>query len=93
MSGAGQCFRLKHCDGSLTQYLGTGGTIAGIGQYVKSMNEDVVVALTDPEGSGLYNKVIGYSEHNALILMVPRRSSTMSCLTREKVKEQKDAIK
>ncbi|KAK0244244.1 PALP-domain-containing protein [Armillaria nabsnona] len=36
---------------------GTGGTIAGIGQYVKSMNEDVIVALTDPEGSGLYNKV------------------------------------
>ncbi|PBK74829.1 PALP-domain-containing protein [Armillaria solidipes] len=36
---------------------GTGGTIAGIGRYVKSMNEDVVVALTDPEGSGLYNKV------------------------------------
>ncbi|KAK0503991.1 PALP-domain-containing protein [Armillaria luteobubalina] len=36
---------------------GTGGTIAGIGRYVKSMNGDVVVALTDPEGSGLYNKV------------------------------------
>ncbi|KAK0201874.1 PALP-domain-containing protein [Desarmillaria ectypa] len=36
---------------------GTGGTIAGIGRYVKSMNEDVIVALTDPEGSGLYNKV------------------------------------
>ncbi|KAF8895734.1 tryptophan synthase beta subunit-like PLP-dependent enzyme, partial [Gymnopilus junonius] len=36
---------------------GTGGTVAGTGQYLKSMNEDVVVALADPEGSGLYNKV------------------------------------
>ncbi|KAF7427906.1 hypothetical protein PC9H_007123 [Pleurotus ostreatus] len=30
---------------------------AGVGQYLKSMNEDVIVALADPEGSGLYNKV------------------------------------
>ncbi|KAG6920160.1 hypothetical protein DXG01_004926 [Tephrocybe rancida] len=36
---------------------GTGGTLAGIGQYIKSLNENVVVALADPEGSGLYNKV------------------------------------
>ncbi|KAF8160706.1 tryptophan synthase beta subunit-like PLP-dependent enzyme [Crassisporium funariophilum] len=36
---------------------GTGGTVAGVGQYLKSMNEDVIVALSDPEGSGLYNKV------------------------------------
>ncbi|KII92701.1 hypothetical protein PLICRDRAFT_51059 [Plicaturopsis crispa FD-325 SS-3] len=36
---------------------GTGGTIAGTGQYIKSMNEDVIVALADPQGSGLYNKV------------------------------------
>ncbi|KAI0044201.1 PALP-domain-containing protein [Auriscalpium vulgare] len=36
---------------------GTGGTIAGTGQYLKSMNEGVIVALADPEGSGLYNKV------------------------------------
>ncbi|KAG6866393.1 hypothetical protein C0991_004677 [Blastosporella zonata] len=36
---------------------GTGGTIAGIGQYIKSLNENIVVALADPEGSGLYNKV------------------------------------
>jgi cysteine synthase len=37
--------------------LGTGGTIAGIGQFLKSMNEEVQVVLADPEGSGLYNKV------------------------------------
>ncbi|KAF5380536.1 hypothetical protein D9615_004729 [Tricholomella constricta] len=36
---------------------GTGGTIAGTGQYIKSMNDNTVVALADPEGSGLYNKI------------------------------------
>ncbi|GJE90025.1 cysteine synthase [Phanerochaete sordida] len=36
---------------------GTGGTISGIGQYLKSMNDDVRIVLADPEGSGLYNKV------------------------------------
>ncbi|KAL0579050.1 Cysteine synthase 2 [Marasmius crinis-equi] len=36
---------------------GTGGTIAGIGRFIKSKNEDVRVVLADPEGSGLYNKV------------------------------------
>ncbi|KAI0948949.1 hypothetical protein AcW1_008682 [Taiwanofungus camphoratus] len=36
---------------------GTGGTIAGIGQFLKSMREDILVVLSDPEGSGLYNKV------------------------------------
>jgi cysteine synthase A len=36
---------------------GTGGTIAGVGQFIKSMSDNVIVALSDPEGSGLYNKV------------------------------------
>ncbi|KAH9839105.1 PALP-domain-containing protein [Rhodofomes roseus] len=36
---------------------GTGGTIAGTGQFLKSINEDVLVVLADPEGSGLYNKI------------------------------------
>ncbi|KAI0358633.1 PALP-domain-containing protein [Trametes cingulata] len=36
---------------------GTGGTIAGTGQYLKSKKRDIIVALADPEGSGLYNKV------------------------------------
>ena len=36
---------------------GTGGTIAGTGQYLKSKKKDIVVAMSDPEGSGLYNKV------------------------------------
>ena len=37
--------------------VGTGGTIAGTGQFLKSMADDVLVVLADPEGSGLYNKV------------------------------------
>jgi hypothetical protein len=36
---------------------GTGGTIAGVGQFLKSMADDTLVVLADPEGSGLYNKV------------------------------------
>jgi len=47
---------------------GTGGTISGVGRYLKEMNPDVQIILTDPTGSGLYNyyengeiKVIGSS--------------------------------
>ncbi|KAI9463362.1 PALP-domain-containing protein [Russula earlei] len=36
---------------------GTGGTIAGTGQFLKSVADDILVVLADPEGSGLYNKV------------------------------------
>jgi cysteine synthase len=36
---------------------GTGGTIAGTGKFMKMMNDNVIVVLADPEGSGLYNKV------------------------------------
>jgi cysteine synthase len=31
--------------------------LAGTGRFLKSMDEDIVVAMADPEGSGLYNKV------------------------------------
>jgi len=37
--------------------VGTGGTISGIGQFLKSIKEDIKIVLADPEGSGLYNKV------------------------------------
>ncbi len=47
---------------------GTGGTISGVGRFLKEQNKDVVIALTDPTGSGLFNyyengeiKVIGNS--------------------------------
>jgi hypothetical protein len=36
---------------------GTGGTIAGTGQFLNSMAGGVPVVPADPEGSGLYNKV------------------------------------
>ncbi|KAJ7162130.1 PALP-domain-containing protein, partial [Mycena filopes] len=34
-----------------------GGTFAGVGRFVKSMDEDIVICLADPPGSGLYNRV------------------------------------
>ncbi len=36
---------------------GTGGTISGTSAYLRSMNPDVKIVLSDPEGSGLYNKI------------------------------------
>ena len=36
---------------------GTGGTLAGTGRYLKEKKPSLVVAMSDPEGSGLYNKV------------------------------------
>ena len=36
---------------------GTGGTIAGTGQFLKKYKPDIKIVLSDPEGSGLYNKV------------------------------------
>ncbi len=35
--------------------VGSGGTIAGIGRYLKDQNSDITIALSDPEGSALYN--------------------------------------
>ncbi|KAA1115751.1 hypothetical protein PGTUg99_030292 [Puccinia graminis f. sp. tritici] len=36
---------------------GTGGTIAGVGRFLKSVASDVQLILADPPGSGLFNKV------------------------------------
>ncbi|KAA1089425.1 hypothetical protein PGT21_017883 [Puccinia graminis f. sp. tritici] len=36
---------------------GTGGTIAGVGKFLKSVASDVQLILADPPGSGLFNKV------------------------------------
>ncbi|GFZ42698.1 cysteine synthase [Saitozyma sp. JCM 24511] len=36
---------------------GTGGTIAGTGVYLKKHMPEIKVVLSDPEGSGLFNKV------------------------------------
>jgi cysteine synthase len=46
------CKKSKHC-----WVVGTGGTVAGVGRYLKSKDENIIVAISDPEGSGLYNKV------------------------------------
>ncbi len=35
--------------------VGTGGTLAGVGAFLKERNKDVVTALADPMGSALYN--------------------------------------
>lgn len=36
---------------------GTGGTLSGTSTYLRSRNPDLKVILSDPEGSGLFNKV------------------------------------
>ena len=36
---------------------GTGGTIAGVSQKLKSKDQGIKIFLVDPPGSGLYNKV------------------------------------
>ncbi len=35
--------------------IGTGGTISGVGRYLREKNSDIVVAVTDPMGSCMYN--------------------------------------
>ncbi|MFX8051668.1 pyridoxal-phosphate dependent enzyme, partial [Acinetobacter baumannii] len=35
--------------------VGTGGTLAGVGLGLKSHDETVTIALTDPYGAALYN--------------------------------------
>ncbi|KAL5507563.1 CYS12 [Sanghuangporus vaninii] len=50
----------RQTNGNITAFVsgaGTGGTIAGTGKYLKDMDGNVLVVLSDPEGSGLYNKI------------------------------------
>lgn len=35
--------------------VGSGGTLAGVGRFLKEMNPDIKIGLADPEGSALYN--------------------------------------
>jgi cysteine synthase len=56
VSGAGECC-WSSCAMVVSLTAGTGGTIAGTGQYLKKHVLDIQVVLSDPEGSGLFNKV------------------------------------
>jgi cysteine synthase A len=40
---------------AVTFSTGTGGTLAGVGTYLKSKRDDIQVVLADPQGSVLYN--------------------------------------
>lgn len=51
---------LRQTSGNLDAFVsgaGTGGTISGTGRYLKEHVEGLRVVMSDPEGSGLYNKV------------------------------------
>ncbi len=42
--------------------VGTGGTLAGVGMYLKERNPEIAIALADPPGAALYN----YYKHGEL---------------------------
>ena len=48
----------RQTDGTVDAFIcaiGTGGTLAGISNYLKEQNKDVVVGIADPLGAALYN--------------------------------------
>ncbi|KAH0609096.1 uncharacterized protein H6S33_001324 [Morchella sextelata] len=50
----------QQCGGRVDAFVagaGTGGTLSGVGKYLKERLEGVRVVLADPQGSGLYNRV------------------------------------
>jgi len=47
--------QMEHRIDGFTCAAGTGGTIAGVGLGLKSFDEKVTIALTDPHGAALYN--------------------------------------
>lgn len=51
---------LRQTGGSLDAFVsgaGTGGTISGIATFLKKHVPEIKIVLSDPEGSGLYNKI------------------------------------
>ena len=44
----------KKLDGFICA-VGSGGTLAGVGKFLKEQNPDIKIGLADPEGSALYN--------------------------------------
>mmetsp|Transcript_2936 Transcript_2936/g.3972 ORF Transcript_2936/g.3972 Transcript_2936/m.3972 type:complete len:387 (+) Transcript_2936:173-1333(+) len=50
----------EQCDGDIDCFVmssGTGGTISGVGTFLKAQNPKIIVALADPQGSSLYHKI------------------------------------
>ncbi|KAL6715782.1 Cysteine synthase 2 [Lecanora helva] len=50
----------RQCGGELDAFVagaGTGGTITGVGRYLKSRLPKIKILLSDPQGSGLYNRI------------------------------------
>ena len=50
----------KQTNGDVDAFIsgsGTGGTIAGVGQYLRERRPEVCICLADPQGSGLANRV------------------------------------
>ena len=48
----------QQTDGTVDAFccsIGTGGTISGVGRYLKERNPNIVIALTDPLGSCMFN--------------------------------------
>lgn len=48
----------KQTNGSIDGFIcavGSGGTIAGVGSYLKSRNKKIIISLADPYGSALFN--------------------------------------
>lgn len=45
------------CIDAFVMSAGTGGTIAGVSRFLKEQRKDLSVALADPNGSSLFNKV------------------------------------
>ena len=48
----------RQTDGKVDGFVcavGTGGTLAGVGMFLKERNPDVVIGLADPMGAALYN--------------------------------------
>ncbi len=48
----------KQTNGDIDGFIcavGSGGTIAGVGSYLKSRNKNIIISLADPDGSALFN--------------------------------------
>jgi cysteine synthase A len=55
----------EQTDGTVDGFIcaaGTGGTVAGVGMFLKERNPEITIGLADPEGAALYH----YYEHGSL---------------------------